>query len=39
MSVWQRLLVVSHIEFDNEVRIIGARAATRRERKVYEEAE
>jgi uncharacterized protein len=37
MSVWQRLLVVSHADYGDEIRIIGARAATRRERTRYEE--
>lgn len=36
-SRWQRLLVVSHTERGDRVRIISARAATRRERKQYEE--
>ncbi len=33
-----RLLFVSHTDKDNQVRIISAREATRRERKVYENA-
>lgn len=33
----QRLLVVSHGERDNRIRIISAREATRHERKIYEE--
>ncbi len=37
MSVWQRLLVVSHADYGDEIRIIGARVATRRERRKYEE--
>ena len=37
MSVWQRLLVVSHVDYGEEIRIIGARTATRRERRQYEE--
>ena len=37
MSVWQRLLVVSHVDYGEEIRIIGARIATRRERRQYEE--
>jgi uncharacterized DUF497 family protein len=37
MSVWQRLLVVSPADFGDEIRIIGARVATRRERRQYEE--
>lgn len=32
-----RLLVVSHTDRGNRNRIISARAATRRERKIYEE--
>jgi uncharacterized protein len=32
-----RLLVVSHTEYNNGVRIISAREATRGERKLYEE--
>ena len=32
-----RLIVVSHTEEDNTIRIISARLATRRERKIYEE--
>lgn len=32
-----RLLVVSHTDRENRNRIISARAATRRERKIYEE--
>lgn len=31
-----RLLVVSHTDRDNRTRIISARVATRRERKIYE---
>ena len=37
MSVWQRLLVVNHADYGDEIRIIGARVATRRERRQYEE--
>jgi uncharacterized DUF497 family protein len=37
MSVWHRLLVVSHADYGDEIRIIGARVATRRERRQYEE--
>ena len=33
----QRLVVVSHAELGNNIRIISARFATRRERKAYEE--
>ena len=32
-----RLIVVSHTEEDNTIRIISARLATRQERKIYEE--
>ena len=32
-----RLLVVSHADCGNNTRIISARVATRRERKIYEE--
>lgn len=32
-----RLLVVIHADGDDEVRIVGARVATRRERKEYED--
>jgi uncharacterized DUF497 family protein len=32
-----RLLVVAHMERGNEIRLINARAATRRERQAYEE--
>ena len=34
-----RLLVVAHAEDGNDLRIISARPANRRERRVYEEAE
>jgi uncharacterized DUF497 family protein len=37
MSVWHRLLVVSHVDNGDEIRIIGARVAARRERRQYEE--
>ena len=37
MSHRQRLLVVVHVERREKIRIISARAATRRERKDYEE--
>jgi hypothetical protein len=37
MSIWQRLLIVSHADCGDEIRIIGARVATRRERRQYEE--
>lgn len=33
-----QLLVVAHTEEDDMIRIIGARKATRRERKFYEES-
>ena len=36
-SRFQRLLVVSHSDADDEVRIISAREMTRNERKIYEE--
>jgi uncharacterized protein len=36
-SVLGRLLVVSHAERRNRIRIISARVATRAERKLYEE--
>jgi len=32
-----RLLVVAHVEFEDVIRIISARQATRAERKLYEE--
>ena len=32
-----RLLVVSHVEREGRVRIISARRATRRERRIYED--
>jgi uncharacterized DUF497 family protein len=35
----QRLVVVAHIERDETIRIISARAASRRERTAYEEAQ
>jgi uncharacterized DUF497 family protein len=35
----QRLLVVAHAERGDELRIISARPATRRERRSYEEGE
>lgn len=37
MSHRQRLLVVAHTDRDDVIRLIHARAATRSERKVYEE--
>ena len=36
-SIAERLLVVSHTERGDATRIISARAATRRERKIHEE--
>ena len=36
-SALQRLLVVAHVELPDEIRIISARPATRRERHDYEE--
>jgi uncharacterized protein len=38
VSVWQRVLVVAHAEYGDEIRIISARVATRRERGIYEES-
>jgi uncharacterized DUF497 family protein len=38
-SVWQRVLVIAHAERDDEIRIISARLASRRERQRYEEGE
>ena len=37
MSEQSRVLVVSHTESDEVIRIISARVASRRERKFYEE--
>ncbi|MBI1895622.1 MAG: BrnT family toxin [Acidobacteria bacterium] len=39
MSALSRILVVSHTETGDTIRIISARTATRRERKFYEEDE
>ena len=39
MSVSGRILVVSHTETGDTIRIISARAATPRERRFYEEDE
>ena len=39
LSALGRSLVVSHTETDGTIRIISARAATRRERRFYEEDE
>ena len=36
MSRFNRLLIVSHTEREGRVRIITARKATRRERRIYE---
>jgi uncharacterized DUF497 family protein len=36
-SVSDRLLVVTHVERGSAVRVIGARLASRRERRMYEE--
>ena len=36
-SIKNRLLVVVHAESGNKIRIIGARKATKKERKQYEE--
>jgi uncharacterized protein len=37
LSAEGRVLVVSHTDRDDRTRIISARAATRRERRIYEE--
>ena len=34
----ERLLVVSHVERGDDIRLISARLATRRERRIYEES-
>ncbi len=39
LSSSKRLLVVVHVERGDRIRIVGARTATRRERRAYEEAE
>lgn len=39
MSAHSRILVVSHTEGNDTIRIINVRRATRRERKFYEEDE
>ena len=39
MSALSRILVVSHTETGDTIRIISARTATRSERRFYEEAE
>ena len=38
-STSQRVLVVSHVQRSDRTRIIGAREATRRERKQHEEGD
>ena len=38
-SIMYRLLVVSHTERENQVRLISARTATRQERRSYESGE
>lgn len=38
-SIMYRLLVVSHTERENQVRLISARPATRQERRSYESGE
>jgi uncharacterized DUF497 family protein len=37
LTVTGRVLVVAHAEYENEIRIISARLATRTERRRYEE--
>jgi uncharacterized protein len=37
MSKIGRILVIAHTEYDEEIRIISARSATRTEREFYEE--
>jgi uncharacterized DUF497 family protein len=37
MSVWRRLIVVSHADYGDEIRLIGARRASRHEQTTYEE--
>lgn len=37
LAVTGRVLVVAHAEYENEIRIISARLATRTERRRYEE--
>lgn len=39
LSRWRRLLVIVHAECGDDLRIISARLATRRERISYEESE
>ena len=38
MSQFNHLIVVAHTDRDGKVRIISARAMTKRERKIYEES-
>ena len=38
LSESDRLLVVSHVERGDEIRLISARLASRRERRIYEES-
>ena len=38
-SAQGRLLVVSHLEHNEHLRIVGARRATRHDRKIYEEGQ
>jgi uncharacterized DUF497 family protein len=37
MSHYRNLLIVSHLDFNETIRIISARLATKQERKYYEE--
>jgi uncharacterized DUF497 family protein len=37
VSQQRRMLAVAHLELGSEIRIVSARLATRRERKIYEE--
>jgi len=37
LSIAHRIIVVSHVEFEQGIRIISARAATANERKIYQE--
>ena len=39
MSAEDRLLAIAHTEFEDAIRIISARRATRRERHFYEQTE
>lgn len=38
LSSFNRLIVISHTEYDNTIRIISARLITRQERRIYEES-